>query len=79
MQCIHSKVNVPLIGKCYTKAIRTRTKKDWALLVRYISDKLYAKPNTITLVMDNLASHSAATLYKTFPPEEAKGILDRLS
>ena len=29
--------------------------------------------------MDNLASHSAAALYETFPPEEAKRIWDRLS
>jgi len=70
-------VNEPLKGKRYTKVTRTRTKKDWALLVRYISDKLYAKAKTITLVMDNLASHSAAALYETFPPEEAKRIWDR--
>lgn len=69
-------VNEPLRGKRYTKVTSTRTKKDWALLVRYISDKLYPKAKIITLVMDNLASHSAAALYETFPPEEAKRIWD---
>jgi len=69
-------VNDPLKGKRYTKVTSTRTKKDWALLVRYISDKLYPKAKIITLVMDNLASHSAAALYESFPPEEAKRIWD---
>jgi len=34
-------VNEPLAGKRFTKITSQRTKKDWALLVRYICDKLY--------------------------------------
>lgn len=71
-------VNEPLAGKRFTKVTSQRTKKDWALLVRYISDKLYPAAEIITLVMDNLASHSAAALYETFEPAEAKRIWDRL-
>ena len=70
-------VNEPLKGKRYTKVTRTRTKKDWALLVRYISDKLYHRAKKITLIMDNFASHNPTALYETFPPEEAKRIWDR--
>lgn len=71
-------VNEPLAGKRFTKVTGRRTKKDWAQLVRYICDKLYPNAETITLVMDNLASHSAAALYETFEPVEAKRIWDRL-
>ena len=71
-------VNEPLAGKRYMKVTKSRTKKDWALVVRHICDKLYPKAGKITLVMDNLASHSAAALYETFEPPEAKRIWDRL-
>jgi len=71
-------VNEPLTGKRFTKVTNQRTKKDWALLVRYICNKLYPNAEIITLVMDNLASHSAAALYETFEPVEAKRIWDRL-
>ena len=71
-------VNEPLAGKRFTKVTNQRTKNDWALLVRFICDKLYPAAEIITLVMDNLASHSAAALYETFEPAEAKRIWDRL-
>jgi transposase len=71
-------ISEPLAGKRYLKVTSKRTKQDWALLVRYICDKLYTNAETITLVMDNLASHSAAALYETFEPAEAKRLWDRL-
>jgi len=71
-------VNEPLAGKRFTKVTNQRTKNDWAILVRFICDKLYPAAEIITLVMDNLASHSAAALYETFEPSEAKRIWDRL-
>lgn len=71
-------VNEPLAGKRFTKITNQRTKNDWALLVRFICDKLYPTAEIITLVMDNLASHSATALYETFEPAEAKRIWDRL-
>jgi len=71
-------VNEPLAGKRFTKVTNQRTKNDWALLVRFICDKLYPAAEIITLVMDNLASHSSAALYETFEPAEAKRIWDRL-
>jgi len=71
-------VSEPLAGKRYMKVTQKRTKKDWALLVQYICDKLYPNAKIITLIMDNLASHSAAALYETFAPAEAKRLWDRL-
>lgn len=71
-------ISKPLAGRRYLKVTNNRTKQDWALLVRYICDKLYPNAEIVTLVMDNLASHSAAALYETFEPTEAKRLWNRL-
>lgn len=71
-------VNEPLAGKRFTKVTSQRTKQDWAMVVKNICDKLYPNAERITLIMDNLASHSDAALYETFEPAEAKRLLDRL-
>lgn len=34
-------------------------------------------PQKITLVMDNLNTHSPGALYQTFPPDQAKALWDR--
>lgn len=70
-------VNEPLAGKRYVKVTDQKTKIDWAILIREIADNLYADVEIITLVMDNLATHTAAALYETFEPVEAKRIWDR--
>jgi hypothetical protein len=51
-----------------------KTKIDWAILVSEIVDYLYPDVEIITLVMDNLNTHTACTLYETFEPAEAKRI-----
>ncbi len=70
-------VNEPLAGKRYVKVTERKTKKDWALLIKEIADVHYPEAEKIRLVMDNLATHKAAALYETFPPDEAKRIWDR--
>ncbi len=70
-------VNEPLAGKRYVKVTDQKTKNDWAILIREIADNLYDDAEIITLVMDNLATHTAAALYETFEPVEAKRIWDR--
>jgi hypothetical protein len=68
----------PLIGKRKIKVTDRRTKKDWALFIRELVDEDYPDAEKIVLVMDNLNTHSGASLYETFAPEEAKRILDKL-
>lgn len=70
-------INEPLAGKRFVKVTDRKTKNDWAELVREIADDLYPEAENITLVMDNLNTHSAAALYETFEPGEAKRIWDR--
>lgn len=70
-------VNEPLVGKRYVKITDRKTKQDWAELIKEIADEWYPKAAKITLVMDNLATHSPGALYETFSPAEAKRIWDR--
>ena len=45
--------------------------------VRYTSDVLYPGTEKIILVTDNLNTHSPASLYRAFPPEEARRLAER--
>jgi len=38
----------------------------------------YAEVEKVVIVMDNLNTHSPASLYEVFPPEEAKTLADKL-
>ena len=68
----------PLAGKRRVKVTEQRTKKDWSRWVKELVDEEYPEAEKILLVMDNLNTHAAASLYETFPPAEAKRIADRL-
>ena len=68
----------PLAGKRRVKVTERRTKKDWAVCVREVVDEMYPDAERIVLVMDNLNTHTPASLYDAFPPAEAKRIADKL-
>jgi hypothetical protein len=51
---------------------------DWAEFIKEIADIHYPDANKITLVMDNLGTHTPGALYERFEPAEAKRIWDRL-
>lgn len=55
-----------------------RTKLDWAYEVRDLMDGRYAGVPKITLVMDNLNTHTMGSLYEAFPPAEARRLAQRL-
>lgn len=46
--------------------------------IKYLSDEMFPESEKIILVMDNLNTHKAASLYKAFPPAEARRIIKRL-
>jgi hypothetical protein len=56
----------------------TRTRIDWAIQIKNLVDVDYPSATTIRLVMDNLNTHSLASLYEAFPPEEARRIATKL-
>ena len=66
----------PLAGKRLVKITERKTKPDWARFLQDIACR-YEGAERITLVMDNLNTHKPGSLYETFPPEEAKALLDR--
>jgi hypothetical protein len=68
----------PFKGKRYVRATRHRTKVDWATQIKDLLDNQYPKAKKVVLVMDNLNTHQGASLYETFPPEEARRLLERL-
>ncbi len=71
-------ISQPLARKRETVVTETRTALDFAHVLRYISDVLYPHAEKIVLVTDNLNTHSPASFYKAFPPEEARRLTERL-
>jgi hypothetical protein len=67
----------PLAAHRYVKVTQTRTKTDFAQCLKDLSDTVYPDADTIVLVMDNLNTHSLASLYTAFPPEEARRLTKR--
>jgi len=67
----------PLAGQRDVEVTERRTKKDYAVCLRKISDEMYPHAEVIVLVQDNLNTHSPASLYEAFEPTEAKRLADR--
>lgn len=68
----------PLAGKRQVRITARRTKVDWAHHARELVDQTYPRAEKVVLVMDNLNTHAAASLYEAFSPAEAKRVADRL-
>jgi DDE superfamily endonuclease len=68
----------PLRGWRQVRVSDQRTRIDWAHCVKDLVDVHYPAAETIVLVMDQLNTHSPASLYATFPPTEAKRLADKL-
>ena len=66
----------PLVGKRMVRVTERKTKGDWACFLEQIASQ-YESANKITLVMDNLNTHTPGSLYETFPPHKAKALWDR--
>jgi hypothetical protein len=65
-------------GKRKVKITERRTRIDWAHFIREMLEERYADAEKVVLVMDNLNTHDTASLYKAFPPEEARCLAERL-
>jgi hypothetical protein len=71
-------VVAPHLGRRHVKVTERRTKLDWALLIKDLVDIHYPEAEQLVLVLDNLNTHTAASLYQAFPPAEAKRLWDKL-
>jgi len=61
----------PLVGRREVKVTERRTGNDFAFCLRDLAETQYPDAEKIVLVMDNLNTHSLASLYATFEPEVA--------
>ena len=68
----------PLAGYRRATARSQRTKQDWALELASLLDSRYADCERITLVLDNLNTHTKGAFYETFEPAVAKAYLKRI-
>ena len=67
----------PLEGWRHVKVTDQRTAVDFAHAVRDLSEIHFAKAHRITLMQDNLNTHTPASLYETFPAAEARRLVER--
>jgi hypothetical protein len=68
----------PLAGWRHVEVTEQRTMQDYARVVRWLVDEVYPQAEHIRLMQDNLNTHTPAAFYETFPPAEARRILQRL-
>jgi hypothetical protein len=72
----------PLAGWRPIEVTEHRRRTDWAGFIRALLEGRYREAEKVVLVMDQLNTHSPASLpaslYEAFPPEEAKRLADRL-
>lgn len=68
----------PMVGWRRVEVTQQRTAVDYAHLLKTLVDSDYAQAEKLIVVQDNLNTHSPASLYKAFEPQEAQRILSRL-
>ena len=68
----------PLAGWRHVAVTERRTMQDFAHQMRWLADEAYPEAETVRVVLDNLNTHRRASLYETFPAEEARRIARRL-
>ena len=76
--CVIFMFSAPLKGWRRADVTEHRTKIDFAHQIKKLVTIDFPKAEKIVLVMDNLNIHTIGSLYKAFPPEEAKMLRDKL-
>jgi DDE superfamily endonuclease len=68
----------PLQGWRHVKVTARRTTQDFAHCLQDLVDIHFPQATVISVVLDNLNTHTPAALYATFPPAEACRLLRKL-
>ena len=68
----------PLAAWRQATARAQRTKLDWAQEVATLLEGRYANCERVTLVCDNLNTHTPGAFYEAFPPDQARGYVRRI-
>ena len=76
--CVVFMFSAPLKGWRRAEVTEQRTKIDFAHQIKKLVTVDFPKAEKIVLVLDNLNTHTIGSLYKAFPPEEARMLRDKL-
>jgi hypothetical protein len=76
--CSFFMVFAPLLAWRHVAVTQRRTARDFAGVIQDLVDVQFAEAERIVLVMDNLNTHTPASLYEAFPPAKAKRLADKL-
>jgi transposase len=68
----------PFIGWRRLRVSDNHAAHEWAQQVRILLEQDFPEAQRMTLVMDNLSTHTGASLYKAFEPSLARALLDKL-
>jgi hypothetical protein len=68
----------PQAGWRHINVTERRTKPDFAHQMKWLVEERYPEAEDIRVVLDNLNTHKAASLYEAFAPEEARRIIKKL-
>ena len=68
----------PLAGWREAFARETKTKADWALLLAELLEGRYVNCEKVTLVCDNLNTHTRGAFYEVFEPSRARALVKRI-
>ena len=68
----------PLAGWRTVSVTERRAAVDWAHQMRELVDVHYPHAECVTVVLDNLNTHTLASLYEAFEPAEARRIAEKL-
>ena len=70
-------VSEPLLGWRAVQVTERRTARDYAEVLRWLAEDVHPDAEVIVLVQDNLNTHTLASLYEAFPPEQARALAER--
>jgi hypothetical protein len=68
----------PAMGWRHVYIREHRTKEDFAVVLKDILDTQFPDAQGLKVVMDNLNTHTPASLYEVFPPDEARRLASKL-
>ncbi len=68
----------PRAGRRHVAVTERRTSVDFAHQMRILVDELYPEVGVVRVVLDNLNTHTIASLYAAFPAPEARRIAKKL-
>jgi DDE superfamily endonuclease len=70
-------VSEPLLGWRAVQVTERRTARGYAEVLRWLAEDVHPDAEVIVLVQDNLNTHTLASLYEAFPPEQARRLAER--